>query len=481
MTEVMPFGDHAVRFAVPSSIALRRALFLRMRALPGVLDVVLCEEVGCVVLGDATPEDVTRALAEPLAAVHAPPARHVVRVVYDGEDLPALAATLGLRREAILSLHCDRAYEVSMLGFLPGFAYLRGLAPELVLPRRAPRPRVPARSVAIGAEYAGIYPVASAGGWHLLGRALDAPRFALGDEVTFVASASASASALDDVPAPAVGPPPPAGPHLVITRLAGLALFVDGSRRGRMHEGMPPGGPLVRRLLARANANAGNGPDACAIELTGMLEVEACGGTVHVADDSHAATLREGERFTLTSGKLRARYLTIGGGIDAPIIDGGRGALLPAGISRPLRRADTVASIDPASVPPRAAPPSDRDGALALAIDLDTPIAILPGPDATPEALDRLHADDLAISTVSDRTGTRLAGAAPALPAGTRPSAPMIEGAIELTPSGFVVLGPDHPTTGGYPVVALLRAHARDAFFAKPLGAKVRFNLDRAE
>jgi allophanate hydrolase subunit 2 len=51
----------------------------------------------------------------------------------------------------------------------------------------------------------------------------------------------------------------------------------------------------------------------------------------------------------------------------------------------------------------------------------------------------------------------------------------MIEGAIELTPSGLVVLGPDHPTTGGYPVPAVLASESRDAFFALPLGAAVRF------
>ena len=51
----------------------------------------------------------------------------------------------------------------------------------------------------------------------------------------------------------------------------------------------------------------------------------------------------------------------------------------------------------------------------------------------------------------------------------------MARGAIELTPSGPIVLGPDHPTTGGYPVIAVLREHAQDAFFARPLGATVRF------
>jgi allophanate hydrolase subunit 2 len=59
--------------------------------------------------------------------------------------------------------------------------------------------------------------------------------------------------------------------------MAGVATVVDGGRRGRMHEGVPHGGPLVRSMLARANALAGNAPAACAIELSGTLEVSRVG------------------------------------------------------------------------------------------------------------------------------------------------------------------------------------------------------------
>jgi KipI family sensor histidine kinase inhibitor len=57
------------------------------------------------------------------------------------------------------------------VGFAPGFAYLGELDPKLVLPRRAePRPRVPAGAVAIGGAHTGVYPFATPGGWHLIGR-----------------------------------------------------------------------------------------------------------------------------------------------------------------------------------------------------------------------------------------------------------------------------------------------------------------------
>lgn len=52
----------------------------------------------------------------------------------------------------------------------------------------------------------------------------------------------------------------------------------------------------------------------------------------------------------------------------------------------------------------------------------------------------------------------------------------MIRGAIELTPSGLIVLGPDHPTTGGYPVVGVIPDDALDDLFDRPIGSIVRFS-----
>jgi inhibitor of KinA len=58
-----------------------------------------------------------------------------------------------------------------MLGFAPGFAYLGGLPDAIATPRRAePRTSVPAGTVGIGGSQTGVYPLASPGGWHLIGR-----------------------------------------------------------------------------------------------------------------------------------------------------------------------------------------------------------------------------------------------------------------------------------------------------------------------
>ena len=97
-----------------------------------------------------------------------------IPVAYGGEDGPDLAdvaAHTGLAPIEVVRRHCAGEYIVYLLGFLPGFAFLGGLAPELATPRRAePRTAVPARSVGIGGEQTGVYPLVSPGGWQLIGR-----------------------------------------------------------------------------------------------------------------------------------------------------------------------------------------------------------------------------------------------------------------------------------------------------------------------
>lgn len=94
-----------------------------------------------------------------------------IPVVYDGADLPDVAAHTGLTREEIIAAHTGRPWTVAFCGFSPGFGYLAGGDPRLHVPRRTePRTRVPAGSVAIAGEFAAVYPRESPGGWQLLGR-----------------------------------------------------------------------------------------------------------------------------------------------------------------------------------------------------------------------------------------------------------------------------------------------------------------------
>jgi KipI family sensor histidine kinase inhibitor len=97
-----------------------------------------------------------------------------VPVRYGGADAPDLVdvATIhGMTPAEVVRIHSSAQYLVYFLGFSPGFPYMGGLPPELATPRLAtPRRLVPAGSVGIGGDHTGIYPVASPGGWRIIGR-----------------------------------------------------------------------------------------------------------------------------------------------------------------------------------------------------------------------------------------------------------------------------------------------------------------------
>jgi len=130
-----------------------------------------------------------------------PPARLVeIPVCYGGADLgPDLddvARQHSIGVDDVIRAHSNGDYLVYMVGFMPGFAYLGGLAPELATPRRSsPRTAVPAGTVGIGGQQTGVYPLVSPGGWNLIGRTplriFDATRenaslLEAGDRVRFV-------------------------------------------------------------------------------------------------------------------------------------------------------------------------------------------------------------------------------------------------------------------------------------------------------
>jgi KipI family sensor histidine kinase inhibitor len=151
---------------------------------------------------DQTTHDALAAAIQRLASKRPPMAEpgrlHRIPVVYDGPDLEAVAAILGLAPAQIAEIHSKPIYRVFLVGFVPGWAYLGPLPEELELPRRhVPRTQVPAGSVAIAGRQSGIYPLPTPGGWHLIGRTsvklflpdADPPcLFRAGDRVKFFAS-----------------------------------------------------------------------------------------------------------------------------------------------------------------------------------------------------------------------------------------------------------------------------------------------------
>lgn len=260
---------------------------------------------------------------------------------------------------------------------------------------------------------------------------------------------------------------------LVVARAAGLCTIQDLGRRGHMHEAVPPGGALVPELLVAANRAVNNADAAPAVEVLGRLVVRATSAAVVATDRTMPRRLRPGEELAMASEPLRCTYLAIAGGIAAPRVLDGYGTLLAAGLGAPLRAHDVLA------VGPRAAPAETR--ALAPFQPRDV-IHVIPGPDLdafTPEALARLVAAPYRILPTSDRVGTRLAGEPLPRVAGYRErSRPMVQGAIEVPRDGQpIVLGPEHPTTGGYPILAVIASAELGRFHAIRLGGSVRFAI----
>ncbi len=172
------FGDVVSETANAKVMALAEQL--NLRRIPGMGETVP-SFASLLVFYDPLQTDYETMAAAVRAAAAVPgeaaakPGRTVeIPVCYGGaygEDLPFIAQHAGLSPEEVIALHSGRVYRIFMLGFLPGFPYLGGLDERLFTPRlAAPRTKIPAGSVGIGGQQTGIYPMASPGGWQLLGR-----------------------------------------------------------------------------------------------------------------------------------------------------------------------------------------------------------------------------------------------------------------------------------------------------------------------
>jgi KipI family sensor histidine kinase inhibitor len=98
----------------------------------------------------------------------------VLPVWYDlsvGPELTLLSRRSGLPVDEVIRRHSQREYQVFALGFAPGFAFMGLVEEVLAAPRiKTPRKRVAAGSVGIAERQTAAYPLASPGGWNILGR-----------------------------------------------------------------------------------------------------------------------------------------------------------------------------------------------------------------------------------------------------------------------------------------------------------------------
>lgn len=169
---VLPVGPRAVLLEV-ADVAAALALAAHCRTASWATEVVPAART-VLLDGLAVPPDRVAVALEtwtPEGPSAAPGALVELPVVLDGEDLPDVARRWGCTRAEVRATLTTTTFTSAFCGFAPGFSYLSGLPADRAVPRlSSPRPRVPAGSVALAGEWAGVYPTASPGGWRLVGR-----------------------------------------------------------------------------------------------------------------------------------------------------------------------------------------------------------------------------------------------------------------------------------------------------------------------
>lgn len=441
-----------------------------------------------------------------------PAPRVEIPVCYGGDfgpDLPEVARARGLTPEQVIARHSGADYLVHAIGFAPGFPYLGGLPPELATPRRAtPRPQVPAGSVGIGGAQTGVYPLATPGGWNLIGRTplrlFEAERdppalLRAGDRVSFRAispddyhalAAGQEAKELDETAENGAAPP-----ALEIVRAGIFTTVQDLGRQGHRATGVVQGGAADAFALRLANLLVGNPENAAALEFTLIgpdirflrdtlvaLGGAACEGLARW----QPVKIRAGTTLKLGHARAGCRgYLAVAGGLEVPAVLGSRSTYVRARLGghqgRPLHDGDGLAvpavtrsagdhwHIDERIVPEYSAAPTLR---------------FVRGAQAG-EFGDSLLAGEFTVTAHSDRMGARLTGPALVRRTGTDLlSSPVAPGTIQVPPDGQpIVLLAEAQTIGGYPQAGHVIAADQPLAAQLRPGDRVRFRevaLDEA-
>jgi biotin-dependent carboxylase-like uncharacterized protein len=289
------------------------------------------------------------------------------------------------------------------------------------------------------------------------------------------------------------------GAWLEVVRAGALTTIQDLGRPGYAHLGVPRSGALDAPALRRANALAGNPAAAAGLEttLTGSAFRLTAGGVVAVTGAAARVRVDGAEAgldvpVEVPAGGLvdvgRATagvrsYVAVAGGLAVPAVLGSRSTDTLSGLGPARLRDGDRLPLGPQRVPdpdgssPRGsgavapAPPEAGDGSISLEVRLG------PRDDwFTAEAVETLLTTAYTVSPNSNRVGARLAGRGlRRADAGELPSEGVVLGAVQVPADGQpLVFLADHPTTGGYPVIAVVTDVTALAQ-ARP-GSTVRFH-----
>lgn len=241
---------------------------------------------------------------------------------------------------------------------------------------------------------------------------------------------------------------------IVVERSGLLTTVQDLGRPGLAHLGVPRAGAADVEALVHANRLVGNRPGAAALEVTALgprlrFEVDAT-----VAVHGRARFVPTGAVVDVGSVPSGLRgYVAVRGGVDVAPVLGSRSTCTLSGLGPPpLQAGDRLRVGTDVAGEPRDLPAVDRRAG---------PLRLLLGPrdDAvTAAGLAALLSQPWTVGGSSDRTALRLEGT-PLERAGAAelPSEGLVAGSVQVPPDGRPVLFlGNHPTTGGYPVVAVV-------------------------
>jgi biotin-dependent carboxylase-like uncharacterized protein len=276
-----------------------------------------------------------------------------------------------------------------------------------------------------------------------------------------------------------------------VVRAGALTTVQDLGRYGHAHLGVPRSGALDLPALRLGNRLVGNPAGAAALETTVngcavrprcavhvAVTGAPCGVTVDGRPVAWGQPVRVPAGAVLDVGPAESgvrSYLAFGGGVAVRPVLGSRSTDLLSGLGpAPLREGAGVplgpggGRAAPADAVPTQAPPTE----LVLRVRLG------PRDDwFTDAALRTLAAALYRVSSASNRIGLRTEG--PALERAVTdelPSEGMALGAVQVPPDGLpLVFLADHPTTGGYPVVAVVREADLAAAAQAAPGTPIRF------
>ncbi|WP_306341464.1 biotin-dependent carboxyltransferase family protein [Nocardioides luteus] len=297
------------------------------------------------------------------------------------------------------------------------------------------------------------------------------------------------------------------GPAVEVVRPGLQLVLEDLGRPGHAALGVSASGAADRRALRAANRAVGNRPGAAAFELagggailrfTGPAVVAVTGAPVEttiVRNDAPSLPVEHGAATALEDGEeLHLGGLTTGlrtviavrGGLDLEPALGSLSSdtlagLGPGGLGgRPLRAGDVVPLHGPAATPHAVEPhPAPADPLPAPGDTVELRVLLGPREDwFTAAGVRTLLEQEWTVTPRSDRVGVRLHGDVPLerSVSGELPSEGAVTGAIQVPPDGQPVLFlPDHPLTGGYPIIAAVVDRDLDLAGQLPPGVRIRF------